>query len=430
MLRDIISTSLIRNISFLFKLAMSVVVARLFGPEGKGLVVALFLVPESIAMLGSCSVEEASLYWLAKKRISKARMKKVFINIVLIQVPLLVFTGAVYFDLVDYSYTMTELTLCLSLVPVYLLLETGRFSLRGLHEIRAYNQSILIETVIPLFFIVVLLIQKDVWWFIVGQSAGLVMALVYVWVRFLSEFREYVVEGEPVDNSFDVYVYGLKVHVFKVLNTLDAKIAALVISIVLPLSELGIYSVAVTFSLLLQMGLQLPISTVILPRLACISESARVAIVGTATRGMFFMSILFLLVLVLFGKWLLVLVFGKSFEAAYWAMVVLVIGKILKTPSATLNCYFKSKGMPEKIAAISMKAAPISILLSIVLIPLYGVMGAAFATVAANIVFGYFVISQYQKETGGQLVDIFLLKRSDIGLVVEKLKNFRERVVR
>lgn len=425
MLRDIISTSLIRNAAFLLKLAMSIVVARLFGPDGKGLVVAFFLVPEFIAMIGSCGVDEAYLYWFAKKRISRTLAKKVFRNIILLQIPLLVCVEAVYLYLVDYHYTYVGLVLCFSLVPVYLLLEVGRSSLRGLHDIRRYNQSILIEAVVPLFFIAVLMIQKDVWWLIVGQTSGLMFALIFVWARFLTEFRQYSVEGEPMDRSLDVYVYGLKVHVFKVLNTLDAKIAALVISIVLPLGDLGIYSVAVTFSLLLQMGLQLPVSTVILPRLACVTESARVAIVESITRGMFFMSILFLSAMALFGEWLLVLVFGKSFEAAYWPMVVLVIGKVLKTPSATLNCYFKSKGMPEKVAAISMKAAPISILLSIVLIPLYGIMGAAFATVVANIFFGYFFIRQYQDDTGKKLADILLLKRSDIGLLVEKLKKFR-----
>ncbi len=428
MLRDIFSTSLTLNITFVFKLVLAIVVARLFGPEGKGLVVAFFLVPEFIAIIGSLSLEEACLYWLAKKRISKTLLKKVFLNIILLQVPILIGAGYVYLQLIDYHYDLAELALCLSLIPIYLILEIGRFSLRGLHDIRTYNLSILIEAVVPLFFVAALFIQKDVWWFILGQSCGLVLALVLVWSKFLSIVKQYSVEGEPVKRSKDVYVYGFKVHVFKVFNTLDAKIAALVISIVLTLSELGIYSVAVTFSLLLHMGLQGPVSTVILPQLANISESSRIAIVGIATRGMFLVSILFLLALILFGEWLIVLIFGESFAVAYWPMVVLVIGKVIKSPMATLSCYFKSKGMPEIIAAISMKAAPISIVLSIILIPFYGIMGAAVATVIANLVFVFLMVNQYRLETGATLAHILLVNREDVDLAVVKLRILKGKI--
>ena len=347
----------------------------------------------------------------------------VLAKVVFLWIPLLVCLEAAYLLVFDYSYSAIAFTLSLALLPVYLLLEIGRFSLRGLHEMRTYNLSIIVETVVPLLFIVIVFIQKDIWWFIVGQSSGLVIALILVVWSCRFSIKQYEAVGETLSQAKGIYAYGLKVHVFKILNTLDARIAALVISIYLPLSDLGNYSVAVTLSLLLQIGLQEPVSTVILPRLADVSESARLSIVGVATRTMFFLSMIYFIVLVLSGKWLITHIFGADFAPAYMLSLVLIIGKSVKTPMATLSCYFKSKGLPEKIANISMKAAPISIILSIVLIPMYGTMGAAVATVTANLVFAVFMIRQFKMDTGVSLNEIAVLKREDVLLGIKKSRR-------
>ncbi|MES9830714.1 MAG: oligosaccharide flippase family protein [Candidatus Thiodiazotropha sp. DIVDIV] len=427
MLRDIINTSLTRNVAFAFKLVLGIIVARLFGTEGKGMIVAFFLIPEFIAIIGGIGVEEGYLYTLAKKKIKSSTYKKILLIIITIQIPVIIIIEVIYFYIVDYDYSTTEYLLCITLAPIYLILEVGRFSIRGINDIKSFNKSILIEALVPVLFLSILIFQKELWWFIVGQSTGLLVALIYVWLKFYSSYDSTLVNENTKCSVKEIYNYGVKVYVFRVINVLDSKIAALIISIALTLSELGIYSVALSISLLLQMGLQVPVSTVILPKLVTMSEKTRVTVVGIVTRSVFFVSIFFLIFTITIGHWLITSIFGNAFSDAYLPMIILIFGRVLKTPLATLNCYFKARGEPEKVTGITLRAAPISIILSITLIPIYGVTGAAVASVIANIVFGYYMISLYRKATNATLQEIVAFNKNDYVLAQQKLIKIKNK---
>lgn len=106
------------------------------------------------------------------------------------------------------------------------------------------------------------------------------------------------------------------------------------------------------------------------------------------------------LFMILFGRPLLGFVFGQEFVAAYSPLVILVAAQLVNVGAGCVTVLLNMTGH-EKDAAFGVAiAAGLNIVLNLVLIPMFGMMGAAWATVATVITWNVILCKRAYEQLG------------------------------
>ena len=179
---------------------------------------------------------------------------------------------------------------------------------------------------------------------------------------------------------------GLRAYAPLVLLFLLVKSDILVLRALRGAAETGVYSVAsqfVDFALILptSIGALLLPSVVRAPRPT--AEMLRVLRpAGLLTAGM-------ALGMLVFGHWAIVLLFGRAFEAAYPALLLLLPGFACLSLLSLIGQYFASRGFPFFLSSYWLLGFATNLSLNLLLIPRFGFMAAAASSsVAYALVFG------------------------------------------
>lgn len=98
------------------------------------------------------------------------------------------------------------------------------------------------------------------------------------------------------------------------------------------------------------------------------------------------------------GKELLALVFGAQYEKSYDVLTILCLYFFIASLLAIINPTMDFSGKASLRAKAVVIGASVNIILDIILIPLFGIIGAALATVAGYIIFFFIVFISINRE--------------------------------
>jgi O-antigen/teichoic acid export membrane protein len=96
-------------------------------------------------------------------------------------------------------------------------------------------------------------------------------------------------------------------------------------------------------------------------------------------------SVLMVAVILLSGKWIIILMYGREFLPSVRPMVILLPGTVLYLISRVLMRLLGSRGSPEWSTVALFEGVLINAALSFTLIPTMGIRGAALASTASNV---------------------------------------------
>lgn len=108
-----------------------------------------------------------------------------------------------------------------------------------------------------------------------------------------------------------------------------------------------------------------------------------------ASRLIFVITIPAILVLLLFSKTLLGF-FGAEYQQASTALTILLIGQVFNALCGSVGMYMDMTGKQQIFQKIIVSALVVNIVLNWILIPKYGMIGAAFATALSTILWNVF----------------------------------------
>lgn len=153
-------------------------------------------------------------------------------------------------------------------------------------------------------------------------------------------------------------------------------------------SEIGIYNVAIKLAMI--SGLVLgAINSIVAPKLSEAYNNGRkkefALIVRQSTRVIFFSSLPILIFLIVFPEFLLSF-FGSEFLIGKTTLYVLLVGQIINAFSGSVGVIMQMTGREKLFQNILIVALIINIGMNFLLIPTYGIIGAAIAS-SASIVF-------------------------------------------
>jgi O-antigen/teichoic acid export membrane protein len=382
LLRDAAGTYASRIVVVFAGLAMTVVVARTLGPEGRGLYASAAAVAAIGVQLGSLGLHSANAYQVARDRSLLPVLIGNSLGVSIAFGSAIAFGGWVLYSVLGPATNGTVWAVALATIPIGLALLLLQHLLLGSGEIRAYNAIELgtrlagVGTVTALFAAGLVSVEA----YLAAAAGVFAMGLVASGRRLLAAASGRVKASAPVLGK--LLRYGLKAWTASFFAFLLLRIDLLQVQSMLGSQSAGYYSVAVALADMLYL-LPAAVGLVLFPRLAAMTDrSAKLALVRT-TGGAIIVAMLVLAGLsVVAGEAAITLLFGEEFTAAASAFAILSVGMVFYGVNNVVSSYLAAEGFPMVSVVVWIAAVLFVIPANVVLIPELGVEGAAWTSVA------------------------------------------------
>jgi O-antigen/teichoic acid export membrane protein len=225
---------------------------------------------------------------------------------------------------------------------------------------------------------------------IVSLATALVLALRYI-VRLLP--HTLIAAGQPRMYR-QLLIFSVPVASAGLLATLTNWGDRYLVGIFRPTAEIGIYQVASQASMLFPIILS-GFGIVLTPMIADHDRAGRHAgleqLFRVATKWALYASLPFFLVIAFLPGEIMSVVFGPGFAPAAVPMVVLALGQLFNVGTGSAGLLLVMTGRPGQWNLISIAALLVGLVLGVLLIPRFGLIGAAISTstaVAGKFAFG------------------------------------------
>jgi O-antigen/teichoic acid export membrane protein len=157
----------------------------------------------------------------------------------------------------------------------------------------------------------------------------------------------------------------------------------LLLGIMAVTSDVGVYRVAAQGALVVSLAL-FALNMAAAPFLAQLhAQGERAKLQKLATRlaqGALGFALPVLLAFVIFGDWLLSTFFGKGYVSAWWPLIILGLGQVVSAGFGATSIILNMTGHERKVSRAVGAAAVVNVVLNLLLIPPFGIIGAALAT--------------------------------------------------
>lgn len=220
---------------------------------------------------------------------------------------------------------------------------------------------------------------------------------------------------------------AVRVHPAGIATFLFLKIDILILNYFLPSAAVGHYFVAVTIAEVLFL---IPYGTqaVLYSRVSREeSPEAAAGISVRAGRHSFYLTLAGAAVFALTGEWLVALVGGREYMPAVGPLRVLLPGIVFQCLTMTLSPLWARKGIYGTMSLIAIAVAALNIVLNLLLIPGWGISGAAWATTASyGVNAGIWLLVLSRHAPSGPKA-MFRVEREDFRYYRELWHEFREK---
>lgn len=178
----------------------------------------------------------------------------------------------------------------------------------------------------------------------------------------------------------------------------------LIIGIFKPEAEVGYYSISVRLATLTAFFLS-SVNSIAAPKFSELFHNNKMddlfRIAQKSAQLIFWSSLPILLILAVFGKFILSILYGNDFKIAYFPMLILIFGQFVNAISGSTGVFMNMTGNQIILRNIMVIAAIINLLGNIILTPKLGMYGAAlsatFSITFWNIYILLYIRNRYSK---------------------------------
>jgi O-antigen/teichoic acid export membrane protein len=431
-LRDSLITLLTLGANFVLGMAVSILTARLLGPQGKGILTLVFLLPALCVSLGSFGLGAANVYLLRRGGLRLGTlMGNSFVVALAATILASVGVGAAWPWLggrVMPGVAPALAVLGMLSLPMLLLTDYLLSILLGTERIVRYNAVSLSAkafSLVALAFALVVL-RTGVTGAIVASLLGSLAALLILLGALRAARRE---DSSHIRADFAALRrslnYGLREHLGNMAMFLSYRIDMFFVAAFAGASAVGIYSVAVMMA---EVFFYLPnaVSTVLFPRLAGRGEkegakqSAQTARVISAVVGMG------ALISIPLAAPVVRLAFSSAFLPAVPAFFALLPGVYALSVSKILSRYFTATlGRPLLNARAQAISLAVNLPLNVLLIPKFGIVGAAAASSVAYIAHAVVTLLLFRHHSGLSVRAALVLRGEDLNWISAHCRQSR-----
>lgn len=399
LVRDGLASVVIKVINAVLLFGVAVVLARGLGPENYGIYAFALAVLTLIALPAHIGMPQLIVRETARALADEnwQRMRSVWqwsnrVSFVVSFVAIsLVLMGVFAFDLGKSADTLLVGT---AMIPLLSLGSLRAASLRGLQKVvlGQLPEGVIRPAIILLFVGGSLAldlphaIMSPQNAMLVHAFAGLVAFIVGVY--FLRKARPKPLANAQVEDANNAQWLGalLPLTLLAGFQVVNAQASIVIMGIFREDSEVGVYRAVVQTALFVAFAFQ-AINQVLQPRFASLyqrDEMERLQrLVQWSTRGILMLTIPPLIIMVFFGAPVLDLIFGEPYRIGASALAVLAIAQALKAAMGSSVSLMTMTGYEKAAAKFGIVALVVNLAMNLALVPFFGGVGAASATLAS-----------------------------------------------
>lgn len=364
--------------------------ARILGPTGRGELAAIQLWAPLIATLGTLGLNNALVFFISK-RVDKSdrELSSLIWAYFLVSIPISAVSLCLGYLLLPYllraqsESIIQQARFYLLWVPTAII-SAANFALQGTGEFGAWNLYRLQRQVVYFLILLALWITGNVSASnIAYTSIALGFINVIVVIFMLRKKVGLVLSSPDMEILPDMISYGMKSLLGRMPELANVKLDQVVIGAFLPAADLGLYAVAVTWSMGMR-PLMRGIGEVIFPWIARASDSIRAEDRFTkSTRVSILVGVLASLVFLLPTPLALPLIVGADFASVVPSAMILIVGAAVWQINFVIQRGLSGLDLPGATAWSQGIGLVVSGGLLYWLVPVHGVRGAAAASLLA-----------------------------------------------
>jgi len=399
----------------IFGFLLTLLIARYFGAEGLGeymLAVVVFRIFTLIAKLGMDTASIRFIASFAKQKKWKSLLyfrKKVVSTLLvtsIISSSLMYFLANAIANLLNINPEYIRLFSFFILPMVFFILHYQ--SLRGLKKIAAfsffYRMSQAMFTIIAI--IILLQYSNDSIVPFYAYATSLIIVSILAFVVFRSALKvktEENVEEEIEEKSLmNILAVAMPLMFAQSVQFIMAWTDKLMIGNMMTTEDVGVYGVAFRLSMFASITL-MAINSIASPKFAEMYGEKNMdglKKVAQQSTKMIFWSTLPLVILFFMFPELLLGLFGEQFKIGVYAFLLLSFGKLVSSFSGSVGNLLQMTGKQLIYMNVLLVGAIINVLLNYFLIPIYGINGAAIASMTSIIIWNLTMVYYVKKELG------------------------------
>ncbi|MEY4539526.1 MAG: hypothetical protein RLZZ306_1283 [Bacteroidota bacterium] len=389
----------------LLGLVGSIILARWLGPSQRGVFAAIILIPTILQYFVNFGLSSATIYFTAHTNSNKNTIWSNLIVIGFIQSALGIFLGyfIINFYLQKYGTSIVYLgNLYLLTIPMGIFSMYATYILQGVSYFRITN---LLKCIVPFCYCIgivglriqqVLNLENLVYVQLSIQFIYLIIAVFLLHKKLLNQFV-FKFEYKLIRQML---TFSVKVWFGDVAQLANSRIDQFLIGGFLSGRDLGIYTVAVSVARFTSVFAD-AITTIMLPSITGKNSlPEKITEILNFFKKYWIFSVIFHAFFALSLPILIPLVFGNAFAEAIIICEILTVGSLFINAKTVLGGGVLGMGFPEIMSYVEFSEMVISLIMSILLLNIFGLIG-----VSTAISFAYF--SQF-------LLLLFLINRKGI----------------
>jgi len=432
LLKNTLATFVSQIIAVILSIFISIIIARTLGPTGQGSYAIILLIPTLLTLLANMGIGIANIYFGGQKIYSWADLasNSLFSGIVLGIISALAFVA--YYLSFQPSFLSTivalNIVIAVAAAPFILLKNYFSYILLGQQNIMQYNTLQigpgLIGLVTVIFLVLVFsygLFGAVLAWFITTIIIS-IASILLVWKR------------TEIKISFNLRLFkesiqfGVKGYFGNVIQFLNYRVDLLIVAYFMSISFVGYYSIAVVMAEALWY-LPSAVGTIILAKTSSGSSDEANRMTPQICRNTLFITLVVAIILLGLSRYLIILFYGSTYLPVLTPFLVLLPGVVALSICKVLSNELIGRGKPiinTIAAAISLS---INVPLNILFIPMWGIVGAAFASTISYSITSIVVITAFLKISRASIRDTLFIKKEDFQLYKNILLGLRNKIM-
>ncbi len=408
---------------------LNLLIARNFGEAGKGYISLLIYLAELLYAISNLALGFTSQYFIGK-RLAPARQlfSNVFVYSLgtgLIIVTLFALTHSFWAGYLQ-DLTLLQLlpAMCIALLLlVYepcnqMLIALGRI---GKRSIVVLSQNYLVlGSMMALVWATSYQVQQAAWLYVGAYIIG-----VFLTISFMS--KAVGAPNQPSNAVFKATMrYGGWIFVANFIALLYSRVDFFMISALASIESAGVYSVAIGLTAPLMM-ISLAVQTVFYPKTSSETDADAAVTTPFYYRQALLVQIAGAVGLAMFAHPVLGW-YGPGFVSGFVPMLILLIAAIGRGANGILTLHILGRGKSITKSVAMLGALCVAVALNYLLIPSYGMTGAAIATATAVLTENVILLLLYKNLVNGKVADLYRFEKRDFTATFREALNFVRRM--
>jgi O-antigen/teichoic acid export membrane protein len=403
----------------------SILLARFLGPEGQGMVTALFVIPNIMVSIGDLGIRQAATYYLGRKEYD---VQEIFSSSLFMWIMTSIFSAIIVFIFYSIpstsSYPNILILIGLSFTVFKILESYLNGVLQGMIFINQLNIKFMIEFLTRMIIVLVFVGVID--FGVYGGAASKLVSIIFVIIYSLYVIRKKLKISFRIEKNNELIwkliskgiIFALALFILQ----LNYKVDIIILEALVSSEEVGIYSVGVQLAELIWQ-LPLAISMVLFSKSAN-SKSDKEA--SDRAVKLLRLSLLILtiggIIFAIFSEVFINLFYGVEYSDASMIINLLIPGVLIATISKILHPSLSARGYPLYGLYVFILPLLINIILNLIFIPEFGINAAAISSTVSYTIGGITYAIVYSKKVNIKIRKLLFVTKEDINMIISLVK--------